>query len=309
MRAVQYMSALREPALVEVEIARPVAGAGELLIEVRDAGVTPSELMWYPTTHTKDGGARTGAIPGHEFAGVVAAVGAGVTGFAVGDEVYGMNDWFSDGATAEYCVAAPAGIAKKPERLSYAEAAAVPIGALTAWQGLVERAKIKAGERVLVHGASGAVGVFVLQIARMRGAHVIATAAARNAEFVKGLGASEVLDYAAGPFEDQVDEVDVVFDGVGGETLKRSWGVLKKGGRMVTVAADSEGTKDQRVKDAFFIVEPNPKQLAEIGGLLDAGKMKAFVDMEIPLASAPAAYARKITRKRGVGKVVVRTSG
>jgi NADPH:quinone reductase-like Zn-dependent oxidoreductase len=309
MRAVQYMSALREPALVEVEVARPAAGAGELLIEVRDAGVTPSELMWYPTTHTKDGGARTGAIPGHEFAGVVAAVGAGVTGFAVGDEVYGMNDWFSDGATAEYCVAAPAGIAKKPERLSYAEAAAVPIGALTAWQGLVERAKIKAGERVLVHGASGAVGVFVLQIARMRGAQVIATAAARNAEFVKGLGASEVIDYAAGPFEDQVDEMDVVFDGVGGETLKRSWGVLKKGGRMVTIAADSEGTKDQRVKDAFFIVESNPKQLAEIGGLLDAGKMKVFVDMEIPLASAPAAYARKMTRKRGIGKVVVRTSG
>ena len=309
MRAVQYMSAQREPALVEVEVARPVAGAGELLIEVRDAGVTPSELMWYPTTHTKDGGARTGAIPGHEFAGVVAAAGVGVTGFAVGDEVYGMNDWFSDGATAEYCVAAPAGIAKKPERLSYAEAAAVPIGALTAWQGLMERAKIKAGERVLVHGAAGAVGVFVMQIARMHGAQVIATVAPQNAEFVKGLGASEVIDYTAGPFEDQVDEVDVVFDGVGGETLKRSWGVLKKGGRMVTIASDSEGTKDQRVKDAFFIVEPNAKQLAEIGGLLDAGKMKVFVDMEIPLASAPAAYARKITRKRGVGKVVVRTSG
>jgi NADPH:quinone reductase-like Zn-dependent oxidoreductase len=308
MRAVQYMSAERAPALVEVEVPRPAAGAGELLIEVRDAGVTPSELDWYPTTHSKDGAARTGAIPGHEFAGVVAAVGTGVTGFAVGDEVYGMNDWFSDGATAEYCVAPPASIAKKPERLSYAEAAAVPIGALTAWQGL-ERAKIKVGERVLVHGAAGAVGVFVLQMARMQGAQVIATAAAKNAEFVKGLGASEVIDYTAGPFQDQVDDVDVVFDGVGGETLKRSWDVLKKGGRMVTIAADSEGTKDQRVKDAFFIVEPNAKQLAEIGRLLDAGTMKAIVDMEIPLASAPAAYARKIARKRGVGKVVVKTSG
>src|ERR1700739_1447441 len=136
MRAVQYMSAMREPMLVETDVPRPEAGEGELLIEVRDAGVTASGLIWYPTTHRKDGGVRTGAIPGHEFSGVVAALGTGVTGFAAGDDVYGFNDWFSDGATAEYCVAAAAGLAKKPARLSHAEAAAVPISALTAGAGV-----------------------------------------------------------------------------------------------------------------------------------------------------------------------------
>jgi NADPH:quinone reductase-like Zn-dependent oxidoreductase len=308
MRAVLYRSGAGEAALVEAEVPRPVAGAGELLVEVRATGVTPTELVWYPTTHQKDGRARTEAIPGHEFAGVVAVVGAGVAGFVVGDEIYGMNDWFSDGSTAEYCVAPVAAIAKKPARLSFAEAAAVPIGALTAWQGLVDRAKVKAGERVLVHGAAGAVGVFAVQVARLRGAEVVATAAAENAAFVKGLGADELIDYTAERFEQRVRDVDVVFDGVGGDTLERSWAVLKAGGRMVTIAADVEGTRDPRAKDAFFIVEPNATQLKEICGLLDAGKLKVFVDMEVPLARAAAAYARKLERKRGVGKVVVRVS-
>ncbi len=181
----------------------------------------------------------------------------------MGDEIYGMNDWFRDGATAEYCVAATAGLAKKPAKLTFAEAAVAPIGALTAWQGLVERAKVKPGERVLVHGAAGAVGVFAVQVSRLKGADVIATATAQNAEFVKALGASEVIDYTAMKFEEKLADVDVVFDGVGGDTLERSWAVLKPGGRMVTIAADVEGTRDARAKGAFFIVEPNAQQLAE----------------------------------------------
>ena len=309
MKAVQYISREKEATLVEVDLPRPEPGVGEVLVEVRAAGVTPTELAWYPTTHAKDGSARTGAIPGHEFAGVVAAVGAGVKEFAAGDEVYGMNDWFGDGATAEYCLAVPPGLAKKPEKLTFSEAAAAPIGALTAWQGLVDRAKVKAGERVLVHGAAGAVGVFVVQVARLKGAEVIATATAQNAEFVRGLGAGEVIDYTAEAFEQKATDMDVVFDGVGGDTLERSWALLKPGGRMVTIAADVEGTKDARAKDAFFIVEPNARQLAEIAALLDAGKLKVFVDTEVPLESAPAAYARKIVRKRGAGKVVVAVSG
>ena len=147
-----------------------------------------------------------------------------------------MNDWFADGATAEFCAGA-AGIAPKPKHLSHAESAAVPIGALTAWQGLVDRAKIREGERVLVHGGAGAVGVFAVQIARLHGAEIIATASRRNADFVAKLGAQTVIDYAATPFEQRAKDVDVVFDCVGGDTLRRSWSVLKPGGRMVTIAA------------------------------------------------------------------------
>jgi NADPH:quinone reductase-like Zn-dependent oxidoreductase len=228
-----------------------------------------------------------------------------VSGFVVGHEVYGMNDWFADGATAEFCVAAATGIAPKPRSLSHAEAAAVPIGALTAWQGLVERAKIRTGERVLVHGGAGAVGVFVIQIARMHGAEVIATASKRTADFVAGLGAQEVIDYAATPFEQQVKDVDVVFDCVVGETLRRSWSVLKPGGRMVTIAAESETQDDPRIKAAFFIVEPHQQQLMEISNLLVAGSLRVFVDGEISLSEAPEAYSRTLARKLGFGKTVV----
>ena len=166
-------------------------------------------------------------MPGHEFSGVVAAVGGEADGFKVGDEIYGMNDWFADGATAEFCLTQPQNVALKPKSLSHELTATVPIGALTAWQGLLDRAKILAGERVLIHGGAGAVGLFAVQLAHLHGAHVIATASAENAELVKQLGADQVIDYKASRFEDEVRNVDVVFDAVGGETLERSWGVLE----------------------------------------------------------------------------------
>lgn len=291
--------------LAPAEVPQPAAREGEVLIRVHAAGVTPTELLWYPTTHAKDGAVRSGAIPGHEFSGVVAAIGRQVKEFSVGDEVFGMNDWFDEGATAEFCVTLPENIALKPKSLSHELAATVPIGALTAWQGLLDRAKLKAGERVLVHGASGSVGIFAVQLASYHGARVIATASARNSRFVKDLGADEVIDYQNLRFEDHVEKVDVVFDGVGGETLERSWAVLKPGGRMVTIAADSEGTADQRVKNAFFIVEPNRQQLTQIAMLLEAGILKAFVKAVVPMEEAPAAYGRKIHNGRGYGKVVV----
>jgi NADPH:quinone reductase-like Zn-dependent oxidoreductase len=305
VRSVQLAESSQGPRLVEADAPMPTAKSGDVLVRVCAAGVTPTELLWYPTTHKKDGSVRMHAIPGHEFSGMVAELGPGVSAFAVGDEVFGMNDWFSDGATAEYCVAAATEIAPKPPQLSHAQAAAVPIGALTAWQGLIERAKISEGERVLVHGGAGAVGLFVVQLARLRGAEVIATASKRNADVVAALGAQKVIDYAAAPFEQQVRDVDVVFDCVGGETLRRSWSVLKSGGRMVTIAADSESQDDPRVKAAVFIVEPNPQQLMEIGNLLVAGSLRVFVDGEIALAEAPAAYERTIQRKLGFGKTVV----
>jgi NADPH:quinone reductase-like Zn-dependent oxidoreductase len=305
MRAVQVTGPADRPVLVETDVPRPTPGENEVLIQVHAAGVTPAESLWYPTSHNKDGSTRSGAIPGHEFSGVVAAVGDSVTGFSVGEEVYGMNDWFIDGATAEFCVAAASSIVLKPSKLTHAQAGAVPIGALTAWQGLVDRAKLKRGERVLVHGGAGAVGVFAVQLARLLGAEIITTVSTANLHFVTQLGARQAIDYTTDAFEKKIHAVDVVFDCVGGETLARSWSVLKPGGRMVTIASNSEATSDQRIKDAFFIVEPSQKQLVEVGKLLDQGRLRVFVDTEVPLSDAPAAYSGKVARKHGYGKTVV----
>jgi NADPH:quinone reductase-like Zn-dependent oxidoreductase len=292
-------------ALVEENLPIPRARPDEALIRVYAAGVTPSEMAWYPTTHTKTGEMRLHAVPGHEFSGVVAELGHQVTSLRVGQEVYGFNDWFADGATAEYCLAQPSNIAPKPQGLTHAEAASVPIGALTAWQGLFDRAKLRAGERALIHGGSGAVGIFAIQLARRAGASVIATASAKHAEFLKQLGAERVIDYRSERFEEQVREVDVVFDGVGGSTLQRSWDVLKPAGRLVTIAADSEGTQDERTQAAFFIVEPNQQQLIEVARLLEHGELKVCVDGAVPLAQASAAYFSGAGRHLGRGKTVI----
>jgi NADPH:quinone reductase-like Zn-dependent oxidoreductase len=262
-------------------------------------------LLWYPTTHTKSGTERTRAVPGHEFSGVITAIGKDIRDFEVGDEVYGMNDWFADGATAEFCITLPQNIARKPATLSHEAAASVPIGALTSWQGLIDRAKLEPGERVLIHGGAGAVGLYAVQLAHIRGAHVTTTVSTQDTDFVKRLGADEAIDYKASRFEKEVRDVDVVFDTVGGDTLERSWGVLKSDGRMITIAADSEGTADQRVKDAFFIVEPNQKQLVEIAKQLDAGHLRAFVKTTVPLNEASAAYSGAVREKSGYGKIVI----
>ncbi len=290
-------------ALIGKESAQPKPGPGELLVRVYAAGVTPTEILWYPTRHTKEGGERDGAVPAHEFSGVVAETGDGVEGFAPAQAIYGMNDWFADGALAEYCITRPEWIAPKPARLTYAEAASVPIGALTAWQGLFDRAMLHAGERVLIHGGAGAVGVFAIQLARRRGAQVTSTASSRNLEFVKELGAYRAIDYTTTRFEDEVRDFDIVFDAVGGDTLRRSWGVLGPNGRLVTVAAASETIADTRDKEAFFIVEPNQRQLVEIGRLLDAGELRAVVDRVVPWSQVPEAYAG-ILERSGRGKLV-----
>ena len=309
MKAMQVNNkADQGPVLIPVELQKPEPGSGEILIHVHAAGVTPTELLWYPTTHAKSGTARVRAVPGHEFSGVIMAIGKDVQDFEAGDEVYGMNDWFADGATAEYCITLPQNIARKPATLSHEAAASVPIGALTSWQGLIDRAKLKAGERILVHGGAGAVGLYAVQLAHIRGARVITTVSARDIDFVKQLGADEAIDYKASTFEKTVREIDVVFDAVGGRTLERSWGVLRPNGRMVTIAADSEGTADERVKNAFFIVEPNRKQLVEIAKQLDAGHLKAFVKATIPLNEASAAYSGAVGDKNGYGKIVIAVS-
>jgi NADPH:quinone reductase-like Zn-dependent oxidoreductase len=305
MKAMQVNEADRQPRLIPVELPRPEPGSGEILVQVHAAGVTPAELFWYPTTHTKSGTARLRAVPGHEFSGVIASIGKDVENFEVGDEVYGMNDWFADGATAEFCITLSQNIAPKPATLSHEAAASVPISALTAWQGLFDRAKLQRGERVLAHGGAGAVGLYAVQLAHNCGAYVIATVSTEGVDFVKRLGADETINHKASRFEKVVGGVDVVFDTVGGDTLERSWGVLKPGGRMVTVASDNEGAGDRRVKDAFFIVEPNQKQLVEIGKQLDAGDLRAFVKATVALNDASAAYSREVRGNGGYGKIVI----
>jgi len=305
MKAMQLRDAAGGMTLAEADIPQPVPGPGEVLVQVRAAGVIHTEVGWYPTTHTKTGETRLDAVPGHEFSGVVAAIGEGVTGVDVGQEIYGMNDWFADGATAEYCLTLPGSIAAKPKSLTHIEAASVPISTLTAWQGLFDRAKLQAGERVLVHGGAGAVGIFAVQLARSRGAHVIATASEHNLAFVSELGADEVIDYRKERFEDRVGKVDIVFDTVGDETLQRSWSVLKPTGRMVTIASDVEGTDDPKLKAAFFIVEPNHDQLNEVARMLDEGSLRTYVGATVALERVEEAYAGGHGLKNGPGKVVV----
>ncbi len=305
MRAMRLSDSAEAPALIEDSVPQPEPERGEILVRVHAVGVTPTEVAWVPTIHTKDGGTRSRAIPGHEFSGVIAAVGGDVDGVEVGQDVYGMNDWYADGAMAEYCVTQPSSVAPKPPRLTHVEAASVPIGALTAWQGLFDRAGLEAGEHVLVHGGAGAVGVFAIQLARWRGARVTATASARNLDFVTGLGAERVIDYRAARFERDISGMDVVFDTVGGDTLERSWGVLKPSGRMITIAVESETATDDRVKQAFFIVEPSHDQLVRVGDLLESGELQPVVDAVVPLDRASVAFAREVGGSRGRGKRVV----
>jgi NADPH:quinone reductase-like Zn-dependent oxidoreductase len=305
MKAMQLYQSPEGISLHRGRVPQPTPGKGEVSIQVHAAGVTVTELDWYPTTHTKAGTPREDAIPGHEFSGVIAALGEGVTSFTIGQPVYGMNDWFAEGATADFCVTQPSTIALKPVTLTHAEAATIPIGALTAWQGLFDHARLEPGERVLVHGGAGAVGLFAVQLAHRHGAHVIATASTQTLDLVKQLGADEVIDYKTARFQDLVHDIDVVFDTVGGETRDLSWPLLKPEGRMVTIAADAESSTDPRAKECFFIVEPSQTQLIEIAKLLDAGSLKTFVNAAVPFDEAAAAYAKTIPHKLGYGKVVI----
>jgi NADPH:quinone reductase-like Zn-dependent oxidoreductase len=300
MKAMEFTDGLKlQPARRPV----PQPQAGEILIQVSAAGVTPTEKFWYPTSHYADGTARSKAIPGHEFSGTVEGLGAGATGYSLGDVVFGLNDWFAEGATAEFCITKPSNLSLKPSSLSHVEAASAPIGLLTAWQGLHVRAKLQKGERVLIHGGAGAVGLFAVQLAKSQGAYVIATSSRANIDFVKQLGADEVVDYRERRFE-EVGLVDVIFDTVGAETLDRSWDILKPGGRLVTIAADAESSTDPRVKSAFFIVEQDGEQLASLGKLFDSGELKAFVKAELPIEEADHAYSGSIAGNPG--KLVIR---
>jgi NADPH:quinone reductase-like Zn-dependent oxidoreductase len=279
--------------LVAGDIPKPNPKADEALIKVYATAIMPTEFHWEPTFNKQSGEPRPFPIVlSHEFSGVVESVGANVSNVSAGDEVYGVNDWFINGAQAEYCVVLANGLAHKPKSLGHDESAVVPISALTAWQGLFERTQLERNHRVLIHGAAGGVGTFAVQLARWRGAHVTATASAGNIEFVRALGADQVIDYGATRFEDVVCDMDAVFDGVGGETLERSWKVLKETGKLVTVASATKPAPDQRSRDAFMLVRTDGQQLAQLGRMIDAGELRVFLEAVYPLGEAREAYAR-----------------
>jgi NADPH:quinone reductase-like Zn-dependent oxidoreductase len=283
---------------------KPTPKDNQVLVRVHATGITPTEFSWFPTFHTPEGGPRPfPIILSHEFSGVVEAIGPACVGVQVGDPVYGLSDWFIDGSQADYCLTVPANIAPKPGTLDHAQAAAVPISALTAWQALIERAQLSQGQRVLVHGAAGGVGSFAVQVACHKKAHVIATASSANADFVTALGADEVIDYRTTPFEAVVRDLDVVLDTVGGDTRDRSWGILSKSGRLVTIAADAEGLTQPRVRDAFFIVEPNRVQLIEIARLIDTGVIQPVVGAVFSMGYFRQAYDQKPIRGKHVLRI------
>jgi NADPH:quinone reductase-like Zn-dependent oxidoreductase len=271
------------------EADRPRPGPAEALVRVHAAAITRDELDW-PVD-------RLPAVPSYELSGVVEEVGTGVSGVAAGDEVLALTPSDRDGVAADYTALPAELLVAKPRALGHAESAAIPLPALTAWQGLLDHGRLGADERVLIHGAAGGVGRFAVQLARARGAHVIGAVSAANLEAVRELGAHEAVD-AATRLEDAVAPVDVVFDTAGGEPLRRSPALLRAGGRLVSVAEDPPDG------GVYFIVEPNPDQLSSIARLVDRGELLPGPVEVFPLMSAREAFARSLERGRR-GKVVL----
>jgi NADPH:quinone reductase-like Zn-dependent oxidoreductase len=266
--------------LAYLDMPRPEPGGGEVLVQVHAMAITPTEVAWSSTWKTNAGVDRPfPIISNHEFSGTVAALGPSVTGMAVGDVVYGFNDWNQQGAQAEYCLARPAQLAPKPHSLDFVQAAEVPISALMAWQALFEHGRVEKGQRVLIPGATGGVGACAVQLAHRKGAHVIATASTPNLDFARELGAEEVVDYTTTRFDTVVRDVDMVLDTVGGETLARSLDVLKPGGVLVSITDEppQELVEVRRVRAVFFVVERRQQELVEIGQMIDAGQLRPLV--------------------------------
>jgi NADPH:quinone reductase-like Zn-dependent oxidoreductase len=295
MAAVRLVEPAGPAGLRNERIARPEPGPGEALVRVHAAAITRDELEW-PVD-------RLPATPSYELSGEVAALGPGAEGVAVGDEVYSLVGFDRDGAAAEYATVPAAVLAPKPRTLDHVHSAAIPLPALSAWQALFDHGSLAAGERVLVHGAAGGVGAYGVQLARERGAHVIATASSANVEAARALGAEEVVDHTTTRFEDAVEPVDLVFDAVGGDRLVRSPAVLRPGGRLVSIAEEPPaGT------GTYFTVEPNREQLVELARLADAGAVRPMVAEVFDLADARAAFERSLGAHRA-GKIVLRVAG
>jgi NADPH:quinone reductase-like Zn-dependent oxidoreductase len=307
MKAVRVYSYGGPEVLKYEDVPRPKPGPGELLIRVHAAGVNPVDWK-VREGYLKDRlNYEMPYIPGWDVSGVVEAAGAGAARFKKGEEVYSRPDSPREGAYAEYMVVKEAEVALKPKTLDHVHAAAVPLASLTAWQGLFDMGGLRAGQKALIHGAAGGLGVFAVQLAKWKGACVIGTASARNQDFLRQLGADEAIDYATKKFEEIVRDVDVVFDTIGGETQARSWPVLKKGGILVSTVSPPSAEEAARrgVRQCVFMVRPNATQLTEIAKLIDSGKVKVFVETVLPLSEARRAQEMSQTGHTR-GKIVLR---
>lgn len=262
---------------------------GEVLVAVQAAAITPSELDWAPTWTHADGSPRTPVVPGHEVAGSVVAVAPGTADLDLGSAVFGLTDFYRDGAAAEYVAVAATALAERPAELDPARAAALPISALTAWQGLFDEGHLLAGERVLIHGAAGGVGSFAVQLARIGGGHVTVVSAEADFDYLRGLGADVTLDRHQ-PLRIAPASIDLVFDAVGGEVVDRSWPLLAPDGRLVSIAPSSRDIAKTDARGRFFIVTPDRGVLEELARLVVSGELVVNVAREFPLAEARQAY-------------------
>lgn len=292
-------------AIVYEEVPLPVPAERQVLVRVKAAGVGP----W-------DAWVREGksAIPqplplilGSDLSGIIEEVGPSVTSFQPGDDIFGVTNSRFTGAYAEYALADSAMIARKPGRLSYVEAASVPVVACTAWQMVFDHGQVDGSKRVLVHGAAGNVGAYAVQFAKRAGAETIATAFTRDLDYVHGLGADQVIDARTAHFEERVKDVDVVIDTIGGETLDRSFEVLKPGGVIVSSVSMPDQDKAARhgVRGTFFLVNVTYESLTQIAELIDSGRIAAQVGEVIPLAKARLAHEMLAGKPHKRGKIVL----
>ena len=307
MKAIRIHTRSGPEAFVYEDAPQPHPGEGEVLVRVYATSVMWQEPTWTETWKTPTGVDRDLPIPGHDLSGLVAEVGTGVTDVAVGEAVYALTEFWRDGAAAEYAIARATDLAPKPRSLDYVQAAGVPLVGLTAWQALFDHARLSAGQSVLIHGAAGGVGSMAVQLAHWVGANVIGTASVRNRDFLRGLGADEVIDYTSTRFEDMLHDIDIVLDTIGGDTMERPWSVLKKGGLLVSVFSPppKEQAKAHGVRALFFVVQPNRAELIQIGDLIDAGQVQPVIETVFPLSEARQAFERALNGHTR-GKIILR---
>ena len=311
MKAVRIEGYGNEEVMALAEVERPAPGDNELLVKVRAAAVNPVDWK------IRDGlgelfGLKPPLILGCEVAGTVEAVGSrgssrtGVSDFVAGDEVYGYLSAHS-GGYAEYVAAPASEFVHKPKHINFDTAASVPVAALTAWQGIFDHGELASGQRILITGASGAVGSMAVQLAKNKGAHVIGTGSGRNEEFVRKLGADEFIDYKKAKFEDKVSGVDVVFDTVGGDTQERAFQTLKRGGVLVSTVSppSAEKSKEFGVTVAMVVMMAKGDQLAKINRLFESGKLKVRVATVLPLTEVKKAHQLS-SSGHADGKIILR---
>ncbi len=304
MRAARIREFGPPDVIVIEEVPRPSPGTGELLIRVEAAGVGPWDAL------IREGKSEVSPQPplilGSDLSGVVEEVGAGVTGFNRGDEVYGITNPQFCGAYAEYASASSGMVARKPSRLTHVEAASVPVVAVTAWQMLFDYAHLQAGETALILGAAGSVGAYAVQLAARSGIHVIATAGSGDLEYVRKLGAETVVDYRSDALDYASWSVDAVIDLVGGETREKSARGLKPGGILVSVVSPDPVSSRSDVRSVFFYVDVTTARLNMISEMLQAGELSTRVGTVLPLEQARVAHEMLAGAPHARGKIVLK---